>query len=117
MKRILVGLGIIFLVIIAAGTLFIVTNRDRLVNIVVEKSFGNMERAILDHLPESVSSSDVKDLFIQVKQKIKTGKVNGDSLRAIVLTFQNSIQDQNIDQEETEKILDRLKEIIEQDIE
>ena len=117
MKRILVGLGIVFLVIIAAGTLFVVTNHDKLVNMVVEKSFGTMERAILDHLPESVSSSDVKDLFLQVKQKIKAGKVNSDSLRAIVLTFQNSIRDQSIDQEETKRILDRLKEVIEQDVE
>ena len=109
MKKFLITAGIIIGAIILVGGILIYTNRARIANFVFQKTFDTMETAVVENLPASVSQDSLHTLFNNVRNKVKTGKIDKQKFNHLIFTFQTDIKDKKLDSLEVVGIIDSLK--------
>jgi len=104
--------GVIFLVIILIVVvigLLICMNADKLANLAVEKSFGAMEKAVLQKLPASIPQDSVRAAFSEALLRVKAGEVDKTAFQGFAQTVQNAFTDQQLDSLEIAAILKGLE--------
>jgi hypothetical protein len=103
--------GVIFLVIILIVViigLLICMNADKLANLAVEKSFGAMEKAVLQKLPASIPQDSVRTAFSEALMRVKAGEVDKTAFQGFAQTVQSAFTDQKLDSIEIAAILKGL---------
>lgn len=111
MKKVLLISGIVVLVIILIGGIFIYANKSKLSGFVVEKSFGTMESMILMNLSQSIPRDSVRTVFNKAVDKVKMGKVNEIELQRVISTFQTSFSDKKLDSLEALNLFEGIKQL------
>ncbi len=102
-------LVIIFIVIIAL--IFLYTNRGRIVNWAVEKSFGTMEKTVMDNRPRSIPPDSISTLFDRAEASLKSGEADQEKMQVLIDDFRNSLEDKELDSLEVHNILKNLEAI------
>jgi len=103
--------GVVFLVIILIVViigLLICINADKLANLAVEKSFGAMEKAVVEKLPASIPADSVRAAFNKALLRVKAGEVDKTAFRGFAQTVQSAFTDQQLDSVEIVAILKGL---------
>ena len=111
MKKFFLIAGLIVVLIIVIGVVFVALNKNKLVGMAMDKGFATIEQVTIQSLPNSVSADSVKADFATALEKVKTGTADNDQLKGFILNFQNAMQDKKLDSLEVVNILDALEKI------
>ncbi|MBN1165051.1 MAG: hypothetical protein JXB45_10770 [Candidatus Krumholzibacteriota bacterium] len=106
------GLGIAVLVLVVVVIIVVViliANKDKLINLAVDKGVETVETAILKDLPDSIPADSVKTLCADFKADLQSGDIDPSRLRDLMDLFKESFNDQKLDEEEISRLLEELK--------
>ncbi len=104
----LVAVAVAALILLVA-CIYVYSNRDRLMGMVIEKSFVAMGNSVIKNLPHGVSQDSVRAMINDVAGKIKTANVDKQELKNFVSAFKTGFHDQKLDSAEISRLLEGLK--------
>ena len=102
----------IIAVIIIAMAVVCYVYKDELIEAGLNTMTETLSAEIVKDLPEGVTELDVNNLMTEFKQAIKEQKVDQFELQNLSSTFQQIMDDKVITKEEGKKILDQIREAI-----
>ncbi|MFC1568906.1 hypothetical protein ACFL4L_01605 [bacterium] len=105
MKKFFIVFGIILLVLIVAGVLFVGMNKDK----ILASSFAAIQPMIMQQLPDSVPADSAQVLFDKALLKVKNGETNPAAIQDFLMTFKSSMEDKQLDSLEIKILLDKTK--------
>ena len=111
MKKFFLIAGLVIILIIIIGVVYVAINKNKLAGIAMEKGFASIEQVTIQSLPDPVSADSVKADFAAALEKVKAGTADKDQLRGFILHFQSAMQDKQLDSLEVMNILDALGKI------
>jgi len=114
MKKFLIIAGIVILVIIIGGGIYVYINKDNLANMAMEQGMKAIEQVTLDNLTDNYQKEDVKTIISDAKVKLKEKGFSSPELQSLMLTFQKSFEDKQLDSLEVKTLVDKFKEIAEE---
>ena len=114
MKKFLIIAGIVILVIIIGGGIYVYINKDNLANMAMEQSLKMVEQVTLDNLTANYNREEVKSIISNAKIKLKEKGFSAPELQSLVVTFQHATEDKQLDSLEVKNIIDQFKEIAEE---
>jgi hypothetical protein len=113
MKKFFIVLGIVLVVVIVGGGIYIYFNRENLANMAIEQALNGVEQVTTQNLPSGYTADDVKQLIADAKVKIQEKGFNSPELQQLMTSFQQVYEDQVVDTTEAKMLLEDLKEIVE----
>lgn len=113
MKKFFIILGIVLVVLVVAGGIYVYLNRENLANMAVEQAFNGIEQLTLQNLPVNYNADDIKQLISDAKLKIQDQGFESPGLQKLMATFQQAYEDRSIDSVEVENLVGDLKAIVE----
>lgn len=108
MKKVFLIILIVVVVVIAAVIIYVAANKDKMMNTVMEKSIEMMAPAVTENVPEGIEPDSVKTVFDGALTAIRSGAVDQEQKKDLLMTFQSSMEDKQLDSAEVVLILDKL---------
>ena len=107
----LIIVGIIALIIIALSVVCYV-KRDEIAQAVMNKSQEWVTAQIKENMPENYTEAEVDEVIGNFFEAVKDGRISEDKFTRITTDFRTMAEDQKITSEEAGKLLERMKEIL-----
>ena len=112
MKKFFIILGIIIVVGIIGGGIYIYMNRENLANMAMEQAFKGIEQITLQNLTSNYNAEDIKKLINDAKIKAQEQGFSSPGIQKLMTSFQQAYEDKSIDSLEVKTLVDNLKEIV-----
>ncbi len=109
MKKTLLIIVLVVIVIILALVAICYTQKDKLVQIGMEKAMQSVESVIVKNLPSSIEEDSAKTIVREFFANTQAQKIPPAALQAVMTQFQTSFADQKLDSAEVTDILSRMK--------
>ncbi|MBN2424181.1 MAG: hypothetical protein JXR46_01490 [Calditrichaceae bacterium] len=113
MKKFFIILGIVVLVVIIAGGIYIYINKDNLATMAIDQAFKGIEQVTIQNLPENYDAQEVKDLISKAKNNLAEKGFDNPDLQSLMVNFKDAYEDQKLDSLEIETLMNNLKTIAE----
>jgi|GEM_PF-631769 len=111
MKKFFLVAGIVILILIIAGIVFVYTNKDKIMNYAVDKAISTVEHKVVAAVPDTVMKDSVKTMFEKVANGMKDGTIAPDKFQNIFLYYQNAVKDKQLDSLEVSKIIQQVRDL------
>ena len=112
MKKIIISIVVVVAVAIVVGAIFLYLNRDHLANLIVQKGLNSLQVTVLNQLPTDEKKEEVRVIFKELGEKIKSGTVDPKKLQDLGYTVKECFEDKKLDEKETEMIVQKLKAMV-----
>jgi len=107
----LIVVGVLFVILIIGGYFAC----PHLAKMAIDKSITALESKVIEQLPDGYNEDEVHVIFEQVRTAFKEGKIKGEraglSIKNASEIVQEALADGELTPEETDKILETLKEL------
>lgn len=114
--KVLLIIGAILIVILGVGIILSYVYCEKIGTALIEKSTDAIELQVLKDLPEGYKVDDIKAVFKDFKEALKSGalkdKLKAPKIQAFAIDIQNAMKDRKIDKEEIDKLLASMKDIV-----
>ncbi|NQT26052.1 hypothetical protein HQ585_11895 [candidate division KSB1 bacterium] len=108
MKKVFLIILLVVGVIVLAVVIFIAVNKEKMMNTVMEKSIEMFAPVVAESVPEGIDADSVKIAFEGALNAIKSGAVDQEKKKDLLITFQTCMADKQLDSAEVVMILDKL---------
>lgn len=111
-KIALIVVGVIVVILVVGGYFAC----PRLAKVAIDKSLSALEAKVVEELPPGYSEAEVHTIFDKVRTAFKEGKIKGDKagvqIQNASQVIQAALQDGKLTPEETDKILETMKDLL-----
>jgi len=108
----LIVAGVVVVILIVGGYFAC----PRIAKLAVDKSLSALENKVIAELPPGYDEAEVHTIFEKVRTAFKEGKIKGDNVAVQIQetsqVIQAALQDGKLTPEETDKILERMKDLL-----
>ncbi|MBP7462652.1 MAG: hypothetical protein KBA26_15315 [Candidatus Delongbacteria bacterium] len=112
MKKVLLITALVVVVVIIALFVICYTQKDKLVEVGLEKAVESLEMVLLTHLPPSITPDSAKTIIRNYFNTIKQGTVAKHDIEPIMQSFQTGFADQVLDSAEVAGILRQMEQTV-----
>jgi hypothetical protein len=111
MKKTLIVVLVAIVVVLVVAVGYVARNKDKIVDMALDKGLGTMESVVLKYRPDSVPADSVRAVFDTTLERIKNGDVAAYKVQSVMLYFRESMEDKQLDSLEVMRILDEMKDL------
>lgn len=108
----IVVVGILAIIVIGSGIVCYVY-QDELLEWGLSKTTDMIAMEIKANLPDEFTEQDVDELFERLKRGITNKEIDATKIQMLANQFQSYLEDQKIDEDEARKIINEIKEALE----
>ncbi len=95
----------VLLVIIIIGLGYLWMNKDELMKAGAGKIIDMTEQQIIENIPDGYTPEMVSEIMAELKLKINKDELAEDDVQSLLVAFQTSMEDKQIDVDEAERML------------
>jgi len=99
----------VIVIILIVGVILIYVNRDKIMEAGIGYMIETTETEILKDIPDGYTPEQVKNIMAQLKDGIKTDKIDQEEAQVLASEFQYVMSDKKIDKEEGAKLLGMIQ--------
>lgn len=108
MKKFLIIVAVVVVVIIIALIVIFATKGKQMMELAIDRGLGGMENLMVANRPASVSEDSIRTTIDATIEKIRSGEVDPQAIRAIMMTFQDCMEDKQLDSLEVITMLEEM---------
>jgi hypothetical protein len=109
MKKALIVVVVIIVVVVVVAVGYIARNKDKIVDMALDRGFGTVESLVLQSKPDSISEDSVRVIFSAAMDRVRNGEVDARKMQSTMLLFQGCMEDKHLDSLEVMTILEEMK--------